>query len=152
MGETMTKEPELRFNLVKNDPTIRDDRWEIMIENIGDFGFNGKLCVRHRQRGTWDEWPDSLSGNLSPVTARCYDLEHEVTFPSLGKAMTAARAFLKKFGAGEVEWLEWDIDSQRSVVVQHTKRGVGELHGWSDQPDPVPPLPTPPDLSSAVEE
>ena len=137
----MSREAEFRLNLVKDEPVIRDARWEIAVTNLGDFGFDGKLCVRHRERGTWDEWPDSESDTPSAVTARCYDLEHEVTFPSLGKAMTAARNFLKKFGAGEVEWLEWDIDGQRHVVVQHFKRGIGGLYGWEDQPDPVPPTP-----------
>ncbi len=126
-----------RLNLVKDEPIIRDDRWEILVTNVGDFGFEGKLCVRHRQRGTWDEWPGSESDNPPPVTARGYDLEHEITFPTLAKAIKAAETFLKRWGTGEVEWLEWDVDGQRHVVVQHTQRGVGGLHGWQDQPDPL---------------
>lgn len=127
-------EADFRLNLVKDEPTIRDARWIIDITNIGDFGYEGKLVVRHRTLGTWDAWPGSESDNPPPVTARGYDLEHEVTFPSLGKAMTAAKGFLKKWGAGDVEWLEWDVDGQRSIVVQHMPR---ERMGWEDQPDPT---------------
>lgn len=136
-------EAPFKLNLVKNEPVIRDDRWEISITNLGDFGFDGKLCVRHRQLGTWDEWPDSEADAPSAITARAYDLEHEVTFSSLGKAMRAAMSFLRRFGTGEVEWLEWDVDGQRHVVVQHTHRGTGELSGWKYQPDPVAALAAP---------
>ncbi len=137
-------EADFRLNLVKDEPTIRDARWVIAITNLGDFGFDGKLCVRHRERGTWDAWPDAGSDNPSPVTARAYDLEHEVTFPSLGKAMTAAKGFLKRFGAGDVEWLEWDVDGQRLVVVQHMPR---DRLGWADRPDPIAAMQAP-DLST----
>ncbi|WP_375454838.1 hypothetical protein [uncultured Methylobacterium sp.] len=133
------READFRLNLVKNEPTIRDARWEIVVTDLGDFGFNGKLCVRHRELGTWDEWPDPESD--APVVKRAYDLEHEVTFPTLGKAVAATLVFLCRWGAGEVEWLEYDVDGQRYVVVQHTARGVGELHGWTDRPDPVPGAP-----------
>ncbi|MCJ2104716.1 hypothetical protein MKK70_04855 [Methylobacterium sp. E-041] len=132
------READFRLNLVKDEPVIRDARWEIAVTNLGDFGFDGKLCVRHRERGAWDQWPGSESDNLSPAAARCYDLEHEVTFATLGQAMAAARAFLRRWGAGEIEWLEWDIDGQRHVVVQHAARGVGTFYNWEDRPDPVP--------------
>lgn len=63
-------------------------------------------------------------------------------FRTRSAALKAAHDFIRRFGAGEVEYLEWDVDSQSMVVVGHQQRNqmLGWYKHWDDKPDPLAPF------------
>lgn len=125
MTQTINAPPAHRLNLCESRCEVRDERWSIEIE-ADDTPVS--VRVVHRKFGDYYDWPEAAfphgKGNTSCVRAcnRAYDLTEEVTFHTRGKALAAGHAFLKSYGAGEVEYLEWDINSQSMVVVGHAPR------------------------------
>lgn len=130
--------PAHRLNLVESDCAVRDDRWDVHIDS-SDSPVD--MRVIHRKYGDFYDWPEAVFDQKVKAALRAYDLhDKEVTFDTRGKALTAARNFLKSYGEGEVEYLEWDINSQSMVVVGHRDRGTAGLW-WPDaKPDPLAPF------------
>lgn len=138
--QTINARPPYRLNLCKSTCAVRDDRWSIEITSEDS---PVDMRVEHRQHGDYYDWPEGVFEGKGPAPkacARAYDLqEKEVTLYTRGKALAAAHAFLKAYGSGEVEYLEWDINSQSMVVVGHSQRGSGGLF-WPDaRLDPLAP-------------
>ena len=125
-------EPKGYLSLDDEEPIVRDDRFEITIHHGGDFGYQGKLRVVHAQYGEWYDWKED---ETSPVYNRAYEFEHEVTFPLPGKAVAAAKAFLKRFGSGNVQVLKQERKAGDWLIVWELRRDREE--GWKDQPDSV---------------
>lgn len=133
-----------RMNLVKSTCEVRDSRWSIHIDAADD---PCNVNVRHRQRGDYYDWPEATFegptgtyGGICPAADRAYTMQEESCFRTRSAAMKAAHDFIRRFGAGEVEYLEWDVDSQSMVVVGHSER----RHLWwkhaDDTPDPLAPF------------
>lgn len=124
-----------RLNLCKSDCAVRDDRWKITIDASDD---PVSMRVVHRQHGDFYDWPESVFDQKVKAAMRAYDLtDSEVIFHTRGRALAAAHAFLKAYGSGEVEYLEWDINSQSMVVVGHHGRTVAGLWWPEAKPDPI---------------
>lgn len=145
----------MRMNLCKSQCEVRDDRWRITID-AGDDPCN--IRVIHRQHGDYYDWPETtfegpggVYGGICKAADRAYTMQEESGFRTRSAALKAAHDFLRRFGAGEVEYLEWDVDSQAMLVVGHAERrrmsGWMPKH-WEDTPDPLAPFyplnPSPP--------
>ncbi|MBW6524464.1 hypothetical protein KZ810_13225 [Sphingomonas sp. RHCKR47] len=131
---------ERRLQLVKDHCEVRDQRWLIPIDAAEE---PCAVRVIHRQHGDYMDWPEALEEQGVCVAAdRAYTMQEESRFYTRSAAMRAAHDFLRRFGAGEVEYLEWDIDSQSMVVVGHSHRR--NMNGWhsfeADRPDPLAPF------------
>lgn len=133
-----------RLLLVKSTCEVRDDRWSIHID-AGDEPCS--VHVRHRQYGSYYDWPettfegrDGSHGGICLAADRAYVMEEESNFHTRSVAMKAAHDFLRRFGAGEIEYLEWDVDSQSMVVVGHSPRAQMWLRHPEDKPDPLAPF------------
>lgn len=135
-----------RLNLINSTCEVRDDRWSITID-AGDEPC--AVCVIHRKYGDYYEWPDETFhgvdgkyGGVCPAADRAYTMQDESNFRTRSAALKAAHDFIRRFGAGEVEYLEWDVDSQSMVVVGHQQRNqmLGWYKHWDDKPDPLAPF------------
>lgn len=131
MSQKTNPPPKHRLQLVKSDLTIRDNRWSIHID--------GSECpvgvwVKHRKHGDFYDWPEDACEKVK-AAGRAYDIHDEIRFYTQGKAVAAALGFLKAYGSGEVEWLEWDVNSQTRVVTQHCDRGPGGMFWPAAKPD-----------------
>jgi len=136
--QTINEPPKHRLNLCETACEVRDDRWSIHI-NADEEPVD--IRVVHRQYGDFYDWPEEVFDAKVKAALRAYDLtDHEVTFRTRGAALKAAHAFLKSYGYGEVEYLEWDINSQSMVVVGHRHRAAGGLWWNEGKPDPLAPF------------
>lgn len=136
MSQTANPAPAHRLQLCESDCAVRDDRWEVKIDASDD---PVNIRVAHRKHGDFYDWPEEVFDRKVRAAMRAYDLQdNEVTFHTRGKALAAAHSFLKSYGAGEVEYLEWDVNSQSMVVVGHQQRtGLW----WPEaKPDPLAPF------------
>ncbi len=132
---------QLRLNLSRSRCELRDNRWSIHID-AGDDPCN--VTVNHRRYGDYYDWPDaahgaSMHGGACKAADRAYAIQDESNFRTRSAALKAASAFLRRFGAGNVEHLEWDIDGQRMVVVGHQPRARIWWKHPHDTPDPLAP-------------
>lgn len=135
--QTVNAPPPHRLNLCESTCEVRDDRWAIHTD-AGDDPVG--VRVTHRQHGDFYNWPEAVFDAKVKAALRAYDLtDNEVTFHTRGAALKAAHGFLKAYGSGEVEYLEWDINSQSMVVVGHQNREVG-LWWPPAKPDPIAPF------------
>ena len=136
--QTVNDPPKHRLDLCKTTCAVRDSRWEIHLD-AGDEPVG--IRVTHRRFGDFYDWPEPVFDQKVRAAMRAYDLQdNEVTFRTRGAALEAAHAFLKSYGAGEVEYLEWDIDSQSMVVVGHTERDAAGLWWGPGKPDALAPF------------
>ncbi|WP_174298582.1 hypothetical protein [Sphingomonas bacterium] len=146
MSEAVKSATSRRMNLVKSDCEVRDDRWSIRID-AGDDPCG--VWVVHRQYGDFYDWPEAsmgggdCRGGVCPAADRAYTMQDESNYRTRSAALKAAHEFLRRFGAGEVEYLEYDRDSQERVVVGHAIRR--HIRGWwskdeADTPDPLAPF------------
>lgn len=134
-----------RLNLNKSACEVRDDRWSIHID-AGDEPCS--VTVKHRQYGDYYDWPEATfmdpngAYGICAVAKRAYVMQEESNFRTRSSALKAAHDFIRRFGAGEVEYLEWDVDSQSMVVVGHSPRNgiIGWYKHWEDKPDPLAPF------------
>lgn len=132
-----------RFNLCKSTCEVRDSRWSIHID-AGDDPCG--VQVKHREFGDYYDWPDSVfgggdcRGGVCLAADRSYTMQDESSYRTRSAAMKAAHDFLRRFGAGEVEYLEWDVDSQSMVVVGHQPRRQMWWTHPDDTPDPIAPF------------
>jgi len=133
-----------RLQLVKSTCEVRDTRWSIHI----DAGDNPcSVRVKHRQYGDYYDWPETTFegpngtyGGICPAADRAYTMQEESYFRTRSAALKAGHDFLRRFGAGEVEYLEWDVDSQSMVVVGHAERRSTWWKHPDDMPDPLAPF------------
>lgn len=110
-----------RFNLFKNDCALRDDRWSISVlwEDDGPCS----VRVKHRKYGDYYDWPEAAFAPAALAAClRAYDMQEEISYHTRSSALKAAKSFLRRFGAGDVEYLEHDSDSHQMIVVGHSKR------------------------------
>lgn len=135
---------QIRMNLFKSQCEVRDDRWSVAID-AGEEPV--AVTVRHRKYGDYYDWPDAAmgpdcGGGACPAADRAYTMQDETRFGTRSAALKAAHDFIRRFGAGEVEYLEWDVDSQSMVVVGHRERKgiIGWFKHWDDKPDPLAPF------------
>lgn len=136
--QTVNAPPAYRLNLCITTCEVRDDRWAIHMD-AGDNPVG--VRVSHRQYGDFYDWPETIFDAKVKAALRAYDLtNNEVTFRTRGAALKAAHGFLKAYGAGEVEYLEWDIDSQAMVVVGHADRDRAGLWWPPAKADPLAPF------------
>lgn len=134
-----------RLLLVKSDCSVRDDRWAITIDASGE---TCSMTVTHKQYGDFYDWLEVVFGHdcrggACPAADRAYTLQDESNFRTRSAALSAAHDFLRRFGAGEIEYLEYDADSQTKVVVGHgNRRGMRGwmAKDWDDKPDPLAPF------------
>jgi hypothetical protein len=134
MTETYRTETQGSIRLDSSEPIIRDDRFEIRVLDCGDYGSVTKLSVRHREHGDWYNWRED---ETSPAYNRAYEFEDGLVFPTTSKGVAAARTFLRRFGAGNVQVLKQDMISDAWFIVSDLRRATCELPDWKDQPDPV---------------
>ena len=131
---------EMRLNLVKSTCEVRDSRWSIHI----DAGEDPCLVhVRHLKYGDYYDWPESVfgaTGGICKAADRAYVMQEESHFRTRSRALGAAHDFLRRFGAGEVEYLEWDVDSQTMIVVGHSERRSLWWKHPEDTLDPIAPF------------
>lgn len=144
-----------RMNLVKSTCEVRDERWSIHID-AGDEPCG--VRVKHRQYGDYYDWPEAtfegpggVYGGICAAADRAYAMQEESSFRTRSAAMKAAHDFLRRFGAGEVEYLEWDVDSQSMVVVGHEPRRSMWWKHPDDKPDPLAPFHSGSDVVDADE-
>lgn len=127
-----------RFDLYPTTCELRDDRWVFHIDS-SDEPCN--VSVRHRLYGDFYDWPDSVFDMKVKAALRAYDIaDNEVTFRTRSAALAAAKDFLRQWGAGEVEYLEFDRDSQSMIVVNHEPRNWAfqfKPKWYADRTDPL---------------
>lgn len=127
----------VRMRLIKSQCEVRDDRWRITID-AGDEPCS--IRVIHRKYGDYYDWPEAsmgpdCRGGVCPAADRAYTMQDESRFATRSAAMKAGHDFLRRFGAGEVEYLEYDIDSQGMVIVGHAPRSQLWWKYPADTPD-----------------
>jgi hypothetical protein len=132
--QTINDAPKYRLNLIKTNCEVRDERWSIHLD-AGDSPV--QMRVYHRKYGDYYDWPGAVFDTKITAALRAYDIQEEVLFYTRGRALNAAHGFLKAYGAGEVEYLEWDVDSQSMVVVGHSGRCEAGLWWPAAKPDPL---------------
>jgi hypothetical protein len=114
------------------EPIIRDDRFEIRVLVHGEYGDATKLAVRHCEHGDWFNWRED---ETSAAYNRAYEFEDEIVFTTTCKGIAAARTYLRRFGAGNVQVLKQDMITGNWFIVSDVRRSELE---WKDgQPDPV---------------
>lgn|GEM_PF-2091690 len=129
--------PYHRLDLCKSTCGVRDDRWDIHID-AGDSPVS--IRVQHRQYGDYYDWPEAVFDQKVKAAERAYTLQDESNYDTRGRALKAAHDFLRSYGAGEVEYLEWDVNSQSMVVVGHSPRCASGLWWPEAKPDPLAPF------------
>jgi hypothetical protein len=136
--------PAARMHLVKSTCEVRDSRWSIHIDAADE---PCSVRVTHRQYGDYYDWPEAtfegpggVYGGVCPAADRAYTMQDESNFRTRSAAMKAAHDFLRRFGAGDVEYLEWDVDSQSMLVVGHAERRSMWWKHPDDTPDPLAPF------------
>ena len=131
---------DLRFQLYKSQCEVRDDRWSISID-AGDEPCS--VRVKHRLHGDYYDWPESVfgenNGGICAAADRAYVMQEESAFRTRSAALKAAHDFIRRFGAGEVEYLEFDSDRQTMIVVGHSVRRSMKwgMNYDADRPDPL---------------
>lgn len=109
----------LKLNLHKSNCELRDERWSIEIDSSDEPCF---IRVRHREYGDYYNWPEAVFDDKVKAALRAYDIEEETVFRTRSAALAVGKSFLRRWGAGDVEYLEFDSNSHSMVVVNHSSR------------------------------